>query len=676
MKRILVLTTLLLMMGTMAHSAATVTLGSDADTFVRDDVVRGTFGYMDCRGGTLDFAGYLRFNLSGLGGIRITEAQLTLAVSGGASRNDNITTGRFSLHGLNNVEGNTPQNWDEANLTETGTDRVGAEWTGTVPLNVTNGRVTNLDGGEADVTETVPTAGVGTLAQVSGPDLVNFLQQRIYDGGLATFIVTNEDSGDKGYGLGTKENTTETYRPQLTITYERIQKAYLPSPADQSVVASYTNQLSWRNPDPNNPAQPTITSDVYLGTDPNTWAKIADDTLLESAAIPFALAAPAKYYWRVDITDPNAGLRTGDIWSFDTSSAPEIAANPADVAVFGGDAAFAAGFTTTSAVISNKWYKDGAPDVELLDSDPNVTIGLTYDAGTHVYTSTLTLSGVTTADEGLYYCALANSGGTTNSAAGKLIVKRMIAHWQFENDAADETGNYSGTLAGSPSFAAGKVGQAMTFDGVDDYIDLPDGFADFSAGMSITVWANPTAAANWGRFIDFGNFNTDPTPLQINNILFTRVGTTNTLRFDTASGTPNLFEVADAFTQNEWQMFVVTMSETGAVTIYKNGLSIGTGTVGIPAVVTRTFNYIGESNWSTATPPDAKYAGMMDDLRVYNHPISAIDVANLYSDVNGPYCLTRPIYDYNNDCLVSLPDLVYMAGYWLDCGFYPVTDCR
>ena len=680
MKKILVLTTLILMTLGITVQANTITLGTDADTYLRDATIRGADTFMEVRGGTYEHASYFRFDISSLGAIEITSAQIRLIYSGTASANGNMVTGRVALYGLNNMAGNTPQTWDEATFSETGTNPPGSEWNGVVPMDLTTGRLTNLDGDDGvAVTESLVKTGTNYwdpgawTITLSGEAVVEFLQGRAYDGGLATFILANDDSnGNGGYGLCTKEHETAEWRPLLILEYTPIRQAYLPVPADGAVVPAYWTELSWRNPDPNDPAQPDITCDVYLGTtEPNALfenyglEKIYEGISTTSVTIPYALSAPNTYHWVVDCHDPNAGLIPGQFWSFIASSAPEVQTNPADTsALEGGSAFFSAGFTTTSAIVSNKWYKAGNPAVELLPGDPDVTIELNYDEINDVYTSTLTLANSETADDGLYYCALGNAGGATPSASAKLIVKRLIAHWQFEGDAADATGIYNGTLTGEPAFEAnGVIGQALIFDGTDDYVDLPDGFSDFSAGMSIAVWSNPTTPASWARFIDFGNGAGGV------NILFTRNGITNTLRFDTDNGT---VDAENAFAQNEWQMFVVTMTEAGAVTIYKNGLPIQTGTVDLPDIVTRTINYIGESNWTA----DSLYAGMMDDLRIYNYAITPDQVADLYSGVVGSYCRNRPAYDFDGDCLVSLSDFVYLAGYWLDCGFYPNPECQ
>lgn len=231
---------LLLWMGlTASATPITDTFSSQADTFLRDAVVRGADSFMDIRGGSVDFAGYLRFDLSSLAAIvqdvsQIQNVSLKLTVSGGASRNDTLTTGRFALYGLNNVAGNTPQDWDEATLSETGSNPVGLEWNNVVPMDLSSGRVTDLDMESVPgITEVLnPPAGSsapGTTITISGAPLAAFLQSRISDNGLVTFILTNKDAADRGYGIATKENSNSDWHPVLQITY-------IPEPATLALV--------------------------------------------------------------------------------------------------------------------------------------------------------------------------------------------------------------------------------------------------------------------------------------------------------------------------------------------------------------------------------------------------------------------------------------------------------
>jgi len=192
---------------------------TESDTYLRDATVYGGLEYMDVRGGSVDHASYLRFNLSELAALgpgTVKDVTLTLRKVAG-TRNDTINNARFSLHGLNNVPSNTPQNWSEATLTENGAVAAGQEWNGAVPMTtaITNGWITDLDDNVPGISEVI----ASDVVTITGPALEAFIQSRVQDGGLVTFIIACEDSNDRGYGIATKENSNPAYRPRLQLTY-------------------------------------------------------------------------------------------------------------------------------------------------------------------------------------------------------------------------------------------------------------------------------------------------------------------------------------------------------------------------------------------------------------------------------------------------------------------------
>jgi hypothetical protein len=487
--------------------------------------------------------------------------------------------------------------------------------------------------------------------------------------------------GDCEASFATKENTvTPPYlRPTLTLPNASLGGAVDPQPGNNSTVnRSTTTQLSWS----------LITGlgigkcDVYLGTEPNmlTMKKLSFTPAVTSVNInSFAgystPLAEGKYYWRVDCyngnplpAEPNL---PGSFWSFNATSAPVITqqTSPAYQSKFPTETAvFTVGFSGGTIIYA--WYKS-------VDNANNTDADDTY-VGTN--SSTLTLSNVTTANAGYYYCKATNPAETRSNPA-RLSIKRLYAHWALDGNANDSSGNaLHGTLFGAPVFDAGvngTTGQAMVFDGTDDYIiepNSPGNFSDFAPGVTLSVWAKPTAVANWARFIDFGNVNTVETVLVYSDIIYLgRNGTTTSLSFTAytgAAGTTAGITVTatNAITLNEWQMFVATMNESGSIVLYKNGLPIGTGTsASQPSVATRTRNNVGRSNWAT----DSLYAGSMDDIYLYNYAISADDVADMYSAVVGNFCRTKPDIDWDGSCKVDLGDFAIFAARWMECGLYP-----
>lgn len=692
MKRNMYLAVLLFsVLSLMAYADVTTTVTSAADTGIRD--ATNTYGadpYMYIYGAPYHM-GYVRFNLAPLSIYTVLNAQLVMTVSGGAPRNDSLVTGRWAVHGLNNVSGNTPQDWNELTLNRSNTG-LEVEWTGQT-LDIAGGRVTNLDADDGvGTTETIVNGPGGSYAAgttltlvdsaTGSKPLVNFLQSRVNDNGLVTFIIRQDAGGSRGYGLATKENATQTYWPYLQITYIPG-GAVEPNPADGSTITNLNlSQICWKN----------YLSDlavVWFGKgDANeidyksrltylaTIEEPANETCLSIPAEMVPLDVPATYTWVVEswkypATDPNHigdpnELMNIKVWKFHTSAIPVVKTNPGEQYKFPGETAvFSATFEALTEMTGAIWQRNGQP---LNTSDPDVNITINA-AGEHLYTTTLTLSNVSAADDGAYTCIGQNSGGNSEpSAPGYLAVKRLLAQWGFNGDAVDQTGVYNGTIYGEPNFVIDGNHHAMEFYGDNDYVDLPDGFENFRAGLTFTVWAKPAAVTSWARFIDLGNGpNSD-------NIFLTRNGTTSNLTFNCYEGNASAGAVTanNALVLNEWQMFAATVDEAGNVVLYKDGFSIQTGSISKKInYVTRTGNFIGESNWEA----DALYNGLIDEIRIYNYPLDADTLATIYSDVAGPYCRFKPVLDYSGNCVVDLEDFTVYASSWLECGLWPVTAC-
>jgi len=71
----------------------------------------------------------------------------------------------------------------------------------------------------------------------------------------------------------------------------------------------------------------------------------------------------------------------------------------------------------------------------------------------------------------------------------------MVAWYPGEGNANDIQGNNNGTLQNGATFAAGKVGQAFSFDGVDDYVEVPNAAnLNITGPLTIDVWVKLNAA--------------------------------------------------------------------------------------------------------------------------------------------------------------------------------------
>ena len=107
-------------------------------------------------------------------------------------------------------------------------------------------------------------------------------------------------------------------------------KAYAPEPADgdRAVLAGL---LQWK------PGTSAVLHDVYLGTDPNLTEvdKVSSRQALTLYFHQPGLEAGETYYWRVDETDLDETVHTGDVWTFTAQDVvayfPEPASGDTDV---------------------------------------------------------------------------------------------------------------------------------------------------------------------------------------------------------------------------------------------------------------------------------------------------------------------------------------------------------
>jgi hypothetical protein len=79
----------------------------------------------------------------------------------------------------------------------------------------------------------------------------------------------------------------------------------------------------------------------------------------------------------------------------------------------------------------------------------------------------------------------------------------LVSWWPGDGNAEDIASDHHGTLQNGTTFAAGQVDQAFSFDGVDDYVAVPDD-PSLRAINAVTIdfWANFNKVPRGGTFAD------------------------------------------------------------------------------------------------------------------------------------------------------------------------------
>ncbi len=236
----------------------------------------------------------------------------------------------------------------------------------------------------------------------------------------------------------------------------------------------------------------------------------------------------------------------------------------------------------------------------------------------------------------LFFFGAANANASTiNRPPNYISLKSgLVGHWTFDGkdlntgaamDASGQ-GNHGAlvNMSTSTSRVPGKFGQALQFDGVDDYVNLGSPSSlDNLASSTVAAWIYLTKGTGnkmiWGK----GSRHR----LWIVNRYVTYdfgYNTTNQRRNSAANVIP----------LNTWTHVAATKTSSNlgsTIRIYVNGAETSypdSGTDGAGGInADGAYNaWIGEDIYGSLA-----FQGAIDDLRVYNRTLSPVEVQQLYN---------------------------------------------
>jgi hypothetical protein len=183
--------------------------------------------------------------------------------------------------------------------------------------------------------------------------------------------------------------------------------------------------------------------------------------------------------------------------------------------------------------------------------------------------------------------------------------------------------NRHGTLVNSPTWGAGRYANALSFDGVNDYVTMGD--VDLPGAFTVSMWAQAKnlgsgchGSAVMKRF-DYG--------LEVcNGQMYGQVG----------NGSGSSWAASTSYTiplANVWSYYTLTYDGTTA-RLYVNG-ALRSSVAGTHVTNNEPL-MIGA--WTTSSE---FFDGVIDDVRIYNRALTPAEIyRDLTTALNGPYALT------------------------------------
>lgn len=203
----------------------------------------------------------------------------------------------------------------------------------------------------------------------------------------------------------------------------------------------------------------------------------------------------------------------------------------------------------------------------------------------------------------------------------------LVAWWTGDDVALDIAGGHSGILHGAGT-VPGYVGDAFSFDGVDDSVEIPASSAlEFTASFSIEGWIlvqpRPDGNINTMFIVSSGDDYGSAYRLVYG---FDQLGL---LEF----GLPSILVRAPIPTEQFVHVAVTLDDATGALTLYENGSVVSQTTTAArpfpdPDPVSKPGTFLG--NFSADTTGPYHFNGLIDELSLYNRALTAAEVQSIY----------------------------------------------
>jgi hypothetical protein len=219
------------------------------------------------------------------------------------------------------------------------------------------------------------------------------------------------------------------------------------------------------------------------------------------------------------------------------------------------------------------------------------------------------------------------------------VINDYTNYWSFDDaggrSVSDIVGGQNGAIVGTSTgfgWASGKVGTALMLDGgAGEAVTLPNGFLKGSQG-SLSVWLKLDALSD-SNIIFSGKSTID------NNVYVAfsidRDGRPMLQFRDSVNATDRKAQGTKLLNKNEWYNLVLTASGQ-TYHMYLNGedVTIAGANIGrwFPDITNHTFIY--RIGMNDATPMSGVFTGILDEMKIYDRPLSMEDITALYNEGN------------------------------------------
>ena len=216
----------------------------------------------------------------------------------------------------------------------------------------------------------------------------------------------------------------------------------------------------------------------------------------------------------------------------------------------------------------------------------------------------------------------------------------LIGHWNFEEgggtmafDSSGSINTHDGTISGA-SYVPGRVGNfALSFDGVNDYVQVLN-HPDLSPNsIAISLWFRPAGSQVTSADILDKGHGVGSVPYH-GGYVFQYDSNTDSIGALYGNGSTFVgFNTGPGYRDNQWHHIVANLG-AAEVALYIDGAPVGSSGGAGPIVNNDADLYFGRHR-----ALGRYFQGLIDDVRIYDAPLDPSQVAALFNPVPVPAAL-------------------------------------
>jgi hypothetical protein len=264
-------------------------------------------------------------------------------------------------------------------------------------------------------------------------------------------------------------------------------------------------------------------------------------------------------------------------------------------------------------------------------------------------------------------CSQAQVGSCTPAPSG------LVSWWPGDGNATDIQDGNDGTLQNGATFAAGKVGQAFSFDGVDDFVLVsPSANLNITGDVTVDLWARRSVFGVSDTMVSKG---VGFIPEDLPSVYILRF-IDNELQavIELANGSPNVVLHGPIVTDTNFHHYAYVRSGNDHK-LFMDGVVVASGAfIGTPGDTANFPLTIGAQRhdpFSTGIDFTNHFSGEIDEVEVFNRDLSDPEIQAIFNAGSAGKC---KIQDIDGDGVPNVDDACLVTPGLADRQGCPVGD--